>query len=56
MSHTISSQPAPSVPLASPQALVHWQALLQQTVIQSHLGSVMVLPRWAEVSQPWKAS
>lgn len=38
------------------QPLTQWQQLLQQTIIQSHLGQVMILPRWAEVSQPWKVS
>lgn len=39
----------------NPQALAQWQALLHQTAIQSHLGHVLVLPRWAEGAQIWKA-
>lgn len=51
-----SPVPSPTVAAVTPQALANWQALLQHTVIQSHLGQVLVLPRWAEGSQPWKAS
>lgn len=54
---TQSTPPQTSLPktASTPQALADWQLLLQQTIIQSHLGSIMLLPRWAEVSQPWKA-
>lgn len=56
MTHTTTSHTPVPVAIVTTQSLTQWQALLQQTMIQSHLGNIMTLPRWAEVSQPWKAS
>lgn len=60
MTHTIS--PTPVYTFQDDEsskelsARDEWQELMHQTAIQSQLGRVVVLPRWAEGMQPWKAS